>query len=143
MDNTLYEKFSHMRRLLRREYKRRAIDPACDRSEGQGRVLAALKANGPMKTRDLSGLLGIRSQSLNELLTKLESGGYIERKHSPDDKRVIIASLTEKGNCARSVSLALNIFESLTSEEKETLTGLFDKIIADIIQKTGEDITDC
>lgn len=138
MDRELHEKFSTLRWLLRREHKRLNEDPACDCSEGQGRVLAALRAKGEMKTRDLSLLLGIRTQSLNELLSKLESGGYILRKPASCDKRVVVVSLTKKGHCAKqSQGAALDIFSSLGEEEKHTLSKLFDKNILDVKKKTG------
>ena len=42
-------------------------------------------------------LLGIKQQSLNELLKKLEKSGYVKRKPSKEDKRVMIVCLTEEG----------------------------------------------
>lgn len=42
---------------------------------------------------DLSYLLGIRQQSLN----KLEKSGYVERRPSEADRRVMVVHLTEKG----------------------------------------------
>ncbi len=45
---------------------------------------------------DLSYLLGIRQQSLNEPLNKLEKSGYVERRPSEEDRRVMVVHLTEK-----------------------------------------------
>lgn len=45
----------------------------------------------------MSYLLGIRQQSLNELLNKLEKSGYVERRPSEADRRVMVVHLTEKG----------------------------------------------
>jgi len=39
-------------------------------------------------------------QSLAELLAKLENSGYITRKASDNDKRILIISLTEEGKKA-------------------------------------------
>ncbi len=60
-----------------------AVRTIADPARGQGRILAMLKIQPKIKTRELAYLLGIRQQSLNELLNKLEKSGHVER-FSPD-----------------------------------------------------------
>lgn len=67
-----------------------------NRNEGQGRVLALLKIQPEIATKDMAYLLGIKQQSLNELLKKLEKSGYVKRKPSKEDKRVMIVCLTNE-----------------------------------------------
>lgn len=70
----VYEKLSTLQWLLQR-YKKENFqknDIFVDKSSGQGRVLAILKMQSDITTKDLSYILGIRQQSLNELLKKLE-----------------------------------------------------------------------
>lgn len=78
--------------------------PLADTSRGQGRILAILKLKPEMTTKDLSYLLGIRQQSLNEMLKKLEKEGYISRNPSPKDRRVMLISLTEKGKAVKQIA---------------------------------------
>ena len=50
-----------------------------------------------MPTKDIAYLLNIRQQSLNESLKRLEENEYIKRTPSPEDKRIMIVNLTDKG----------------------------------------------
>ena len=65
-----------------------------------------------MPTRELAYLLDIRQQSLNELLTKLEAQGLIERTPSE----------------------GLNV---LSDDEATTLAALLDKVIASLEEELG------
>ena len=57
--------------------RRRHVDthahagPLADTTRGRGRVLAALKMQSPIPTRELAYLLDIRQQSLNDAAKKL------------------------------------------------------------------------
>lgn len=53
-----------------------------DVTRGQGRVLTVLQNTDNISTKDLAYVMGIRQQSLNELLKKLEKKGYVVRKPS-------------------------------------------------------------
>lgn len=74
-----------------------------DASRGQGRILALLKMQGNMTTKDLGYLLGIRQQSLNESLKRLESQGYIVRQPDRKDRRIIRINLTDKGKNVKQI----------------------------------------
>ena len=80
--------------------------------------------------------VGINQSSASELINKLEATGYIERTIDPNDKRATLLFLTEKGKArAAEVEDERNeifreIFSVLTEEEKETLSGLLDKLLA-------------
>lgn len=71
--------------------------PMADPTRGQGRIIAILKMQDSISTKDLSYLLDIRISSLNELLSKMEKADYIKREPSESDKRVMLVKLTEKG----------------------------------------------
>jgi DNA-binding MarR family transcriptional regulator len=117
---------------------RMAVGPTADTSRGQGRVLAALKMQPEIRTKDLAYVLGIRTQSLNELLGKLEENGFITRAPSPEDKRVVLVKLTEKGRNEEQLETTLSgLFDSLNEEEQEKLTEYFDRIIAAWEEQTG------
>lgn len=52
-----------------------------NRNEGQGRVLALLKIQPEIATKDMAYLLGIKQQSLNELLKKLEKVDMLKENY--------------------------------------------------------------
>ena len=81
----IYEKLSTLQWLMKRRQmsSQAQSGPFADPTRGQGRILAMLKIQPEIKTRELAYLLGIRQQSLNELLNKLEKSGHVER-FSPD-----------------------------------------------------------
>lgn len=133
MYTAIYEKLSTLQWLMKRRqmFSQAQAGPFADPARGQGRVLAMLKIQPEIATKDLSYLLGIRQQSLNELLHKLEKSGYVERKPSEKDKRVMVVTLTEKG---REVPQPETDYEEILSclshEELKQLGSYLDRIIA-------------
>ena len=89
-----------------------------------------LKIQPEIATKELAYLLGIRQQSLNELINKLEKNGYVERKPSKNDKRVMIVHLTEKGEQLQQPEADYqSIFNCLLPEELQQLSQYLDRII--------------
>lgn len=108
------------------------------RPMGRERILVIL-ADYPdgVHQKDIMEQAGIGPSSLSELIDKLESDGYIERKTDPADKRATLLFLTEKGQ-ARAAEVEdernemfKDMFKNLTDEEKQTFSDLLDKIIAE------------
>lgn len=118
--------------------------PIADPTRGQGRVLAILKLQPEITTKDLGYLLGIRQQSLNELLNKLEKSGYVTRVPSEADKRVMVVTLTEKGkNEEQSRAEIPGVFDCLSEDEQNTFGEYLDRIIASLeVQLGSEDRED-
>ena len=90
-----------------------------------------------IRQKELVEKLHIGQSSTSELINKLEDDGYIERKVDEADKRATLLFLTEKGQ-ARAAEVAderaamfENVFSKLTDEEKQTLSDIFDKLLAD------------
>lgn len=138
----VFEKLTTLEWLLRRKkmsmYAKSG--PCADPTSGQGRVLAFLRLQPEISTKDLSYLLGIRQQSLNELLNKLEKNGLVERKPSEEDKRVMIVHLTEKGKNTQAVeSNYQDIFSVLNEEELKTFSEYLSRIIDSLEEKVGDD----
>lgn len=137
----LHEKLSQLQWLLHRRHmmSRAEHGPFSDTSRGQGRVLAALKMQPDISTKDLSYLLGIRVPSLNELLSKLEKGGYIVRKPSDADRRVMLMQLTEKGNEAQPADNGCSdIFDCLNEDETEKFAEYLDRVIDSLEAQVGD-----
>lgn len=101
-DMTLVQKAGRMARLMHRYIKlnAEAHGGMGDPLQGQGRVLAMLQAKPETTQKELCFLLGMRQQSLSELLSKLEEKGFVERQKSEEDGRVTLVKLTEAGKAA-------------------------------------------
>lgn len=128
----IYEKLSTLQWLMKRHqmFCQAESGPFADTSRGQGRILAMLKIQPEIATKELAYLLGIRQQSLNELLNKMEKNGYVERKPSENDKRVMIVHLTEKGKQVQQPKTDYqNIFNCLLPEELLQMSKYLDHII--------------
>ena len=121
---SLHERFRRLQHLMRRNRMTAHRDgPFADITRGRGRVLAALRMQSPIPTRDLAFLLDIRQQSLNELLKKLQTDGLIERRPSQEDRRVMVVHLTEAGRSTPLSGPRADYLESLTDEEVSTWLG--------------------
>lgn len=93
----LWELMHSMRRYHMSLRHRQSINPLEDASRGRGRILALLKIQDNMTSKDLGYLLGIRQQSLNESLKRLEKEGCVVREPDQRDRRVMRVRLTAKG----------------------------------------------
>ncbi|MPM81513.1 hypothetical protein SDC9_128566 [bioreactor metagenome] len=104
--------------------------------QGQGRLLAFVSRHGPLTQRKLQAFADIRSSSVSELLSKLESDGLIARDKCDNDKRNVSITLTEQGRAAAAeyervqTQLAEGLFSALTEAEKAQLGGIMDKLLA-------------
>ncbi|MDJ1122396.1 MarR family transcriptional regulator [Olsenella sp. YH-ols2217] len=136
---TIAQKLMTVQRLMggvRRGKRRRR-----DAHRGQGRILTFLKLKDGVSTRDLAEVLGIRVSSLNEVLGRMERDGLIERRQSPDDGRVMLVYLTDRGRAQeapRPFDEAL--FAGFSDEELQTLGALLDRLILNLeAQLTDEE----
>ncbi|WP_260211177.1 MarR family winged helix-turn-helix transcriptional regulator [Lactobacillus amylovorus] len=83
-----------------------------------------LRLKSKITAKDLSYILGIRQQSLNETLQKLEKEGYIVRT-----PRVMLISLTEKGNEIKPVQHdCLDVLDEFSDEELKQFTSYIDRL---------------
>ncbi|MBR2254768.1 MAG: MarR family transcriptional regulator [Candidatus Methanomethylophilaceae archaeon] len=130
-------KMAHVSRLMRLHRAEKAgggMDPMA----GQGRLLAFLKIAGEAPSTDIAAILGIRQQSLNQSLVRLEEDGYIVREQAEDDRRRIIVKLTEKGRDAEPPkSQIAKVFEVLSEHEQEQLSSILDKLIDALSEDLG------
>ncbi|EEI20511.1 MarR family winged helix-turn-helix transcriptional regulator [Lentilactobacillus hilgardii] len=120
----------------------RSQDP--QKNPNQLRVLHELAEKKALTNTDIVEALDIRPSSVSAMVSKLEAAGLIERHESPDDKRVMLISLTEKGqnmiNDSRQFTdqLSESLFSSLTDDEQQQLCKLLGKLITDLEQKMPE-----
>ena len=141
----LYEKLSQLQWLLQRHHmmNHAARGPFADATRGQGRVLAMLKIQPGISTKDLSYLLGIKIASLNELLNKLEKGGYIVREPSEADKRVMLIYPTEKARSAQQDAPDHgDIFNCLGEAEQKAFGDYLERVIGALEARVGSEPDD-
>ena len=132
----LFELLLRLDWLLRRRHMlhHRGRSPLAAPHQGQGRVLALLKLKPELSQKELSSILDIRSQSLGELLTKLERQGLITRTASAEDRRSMNVALTEAGRTASEQQedgpdLA-GVLDCLNEEEQTNLASYLQRLIA-------------
>lgn len=114
--------------------------------EGQGRVLAMLAMRSPIAQSELAYVLGVRPQSLGEILAKLESAGLVTREVDPNDARARVVSITEEGlKQAEENAKGSNSADPLTllsDKEREQFFAVTDRIITYLEDYIGEDDED-
>ena len=99
-------------------------------------TLLYLHRTQPSRMSDLAAYLDAPLNTATGAVTRLQQRGLVERQHSPDDKRIVLISLTTEGRrlIARgikdSVSLIGRLFEELTPEETEVVLRFIDRIPA-------------
>ncbi len=141
-DGDVGRKLHHLARLMRRTSAGRRGRGPHDETRGQGRVLALLRLHSPIAQRELSYLLGVRPQSLGELLAKLEGIGLVRRTSDPEDARARLVELTDAGRSAAdelSGRPSVDPLAPLTAEERTQFVTLLDRIIAGLEETLGED----
>ena len=124
----------------------RAGHPVDNPSSGQGRVLACLKLKDGIGIKDLAQILGMSASSLNDLLARMEYGGFIERRPVSDGDAISQVFLTEKGKAVKQNDPAAAIahdsadvdpLEGFTDEELETMEGYVDRMIVNLESNVG------
>ncbi|NMB09089.1 MAG: winged helix-turn-helix transcriptional regulator [Tissierellia bacterium] len=83
------------------------------------KVLAEIHKNKKMTIVDLGNVLGVAGGNISNMCKTLEIEGYIERKRSVKDERVVHVSLTSKGK-----SVLANVNKQLSDKYEK-----FDKQI--------------
>lgn len=139
-NHDLRVRLARLQHLVRRTRPPQGPQPFTDTTRGQGRVLAALRLQSGISTKDLAYVLGVRIPSLNEVLSRLEMRGFITRTPSPLDGRVMLINLTDAGRAATNVDpSADDAFDVLTEDEKQTFAGLCDKVIDALTERLDQD----
>ena len=99
-------------------------------------VMMVLWENDGVSVRSLGEKLHLDSGTLTPLLKKLENIGYVTRKRSEEDERVVRGSLTDMGRGqkekAAEVPGEVASCVPLTPEEAAALYGLLYKIIDNV-----------
>lgn len=116
---------------------RKQIGSRLNRMVGQGQVLGILDDESPIAQKDLVARLDMKAQSASEIIRKLEKKGLLSRWQSPEDKRVMIVSLTPAGekeieNFDEFIDVSPILLEGLDDAEKSELLRLINKMRASL-----------
>lgn len=94
-----------------------------DLGRGQFLFLAVLLKKDNITQELLSTLLRVDKATTTRAINKLEKKGYVQRRNHPEDKRVNIISLTQKGQALKPVIEKISqdwikiVTQGLTEEE--------------------------
>jgi DNA-binding MarR family transcriptional regulator len=130
----LMDRFSKINVLLHYNYhKQRKAIPG-DTCRGQNCVLSVLMAHPEISQKELSSMLDIRSQSLGELLIKLDRNGYIDRSLACTDRRGMDIRLTPKGfdmtnRLKDCLVVSVSFFDCLDDNDEHKLNDFLDRMI--------------
>ena len=96
-------------------------------------VMLALWEDSPRSVKDLSQALRAEPATLSPLLKRLEAIGYVTRRRSPADERLLTVELTEKGRELRTEAekIPYRVVETLGMEvsELEQLHSALSRVI--------------
>ncbi|MBT2722725.1 MarR family winged helix-turn-helix transcriptional regulator [Bacillus sp. ISL-46] len=97
-------------------------------------VLEVLYQKGKQTIQQIGNCILVSSGSMTYCLDKLEQRGLLSRNACPDDRRMIHVRLTDDGNklmkeiMPKYQELIEDMFDSLNSDEAETLVNLLKKV---------------
>jgi len=112
-----HDLFQLMKQFPRPKLKQTCID-GLTRSEYELLVMLVITLGDDKKAltvTEISNLLQITPAGVTHLINPLEEAGYIKRLPDPNDRRIVLVGLTDKGT---------EVAEALIAEVQEQLIGL-------------------
>ena len=110
-------------------------------------TIVVLKNRGKgLKITELSNIFDMPPSAITPLINSLEEKGFVRRKNSPTDRRIVIAELTEKGfdffekNNKLFLEKAEQLCEYLGEEDSQTLIRITNKV-SDFFNQTCDSET--
>jgi DNA-binding MarR family transcriptional regulator len=97
-------------------------------------VLAELESRRDQSSSDLARATGVTAQTMNVLVGRLEAGGFVSRTQHQDHGRILLVSLTRKGQSAlrRGRALASRVEETLLAGVGEADRGRLLEILKQV-----------
>jgi DNA-binding MarR family transcriptional regulator len=75
----------------------RSLSPASGLSMTAAATLAGLERLGPQRLTLLAAREGVTQPAMTQLISRLQESGLVRREPSPDDGRVVLVAITERG----------------------------------------------
>jgi MarR family 2-MHQ and catechol resistance regulon transcriptional repressor len=79
-------------------------------------VLTALEAEGPLPMKRLADVMDVSDAGATGIVDRMEKRGLIERRHSADDRRVVLVYPTDAG---------AKVFSDMASHRRGMLSSVF------------------
>lgn len=98
-------------------------------------VLNMLQGRERLSSAEIARRYCVKPQSMNETIFALEKRGLIFRQENPDNKRILLVTLTDTGRAMLGQCDALvdviesEIFTGLTNDERETFRLMARKVL--------------
>jgi DNA-binding MarR family transcriptional regulator len=137
----LWQAYRDLQRELRNALDRQLVRDA--RLSGAEYALLVPLSDTPgglLRARDLGRLVGWDRSRISHQLRRMEQRGLVSREPCPDDARGSMVRLTPAGRSAikaaapKHVTTVRRFFlDPLSDDEIDTLTTLFDKLLAGVI----------
>ena len=105
-------------------------------SHVQCHVLHLIEPGQPLPMSRLAEVLSCDASNVTGLVDRLEARGLVERRPSPEDRRVKVLELTETGARARGEMLRHmtgrpHPLSSLTVEERRALVAILERLVGE------------
>ncbi|MGF7535322.1 MarR family transcriptional regulator [Bacillus mexicanus] len=104
-------------------------------SESQFVILCILNEHGPKKISELAEYMQLTLSAITSLSEKLIGSGYIIRKRSQNDRRIVRLVLTDEGKSfsnellSQRTKMVQKLHDSLTPIERKSLNSIYKKLI--------------
>ncbi|MFD1955448.1 MarR family winged helix-turn-helix transcriptional regulator [Paenibacillus thailandensis] len=131
--------FRHVRKQLNAEWHRisaESIESIAKQGLNltHGKLVVNIAEKGPLKSSEAAELLGITNGAVTGIVDKLIQLGYVERRRSEEDRRIVMLHITQRAHgliCEIDRvrdKIMLKLFRNLTEEEIEFAIRLFKKL---------------
>ena len=90
-----------------------------DISPAQFDVMQIIYFRGPKMLSDISKRLGITKSTTTGIVSRLETMGYLTKEKSPEDRRVYMVNITQKGK---------NIIEEVIETRVKLIEKVYNKL---------------
>lgn len=103
----------------------RELEPGLSRTALS--VLARVRDSGPLRVTELALAESVAQPSMTALVGRLADQGLVERRHDPEDGRVVLIAITDEGSArlrARQNARAALLEERLTRLDPEERRAL-------------------
>ena len=130
----LRNKFMHINRMHHKQAEKKLIRTGVHRNQHM-LLMHLYRTKDAPSQKELANCFGISPAAVAVSLKKLENEGYILRNTNENDNRYNEITITEKGKKVVDMSKEIldgldeRSFGNLSSEEKEILGSLLDKVI--------------
>jgi DNA-binding MarR family transcriptional regulator len=105
-------------------------------TQPQFHMLHMISREEPCKITALADKLEVKPSAITVMIDRLVNSGYVSRTSDPQDRRVVLVSITDSGRDVlrqarqRTTEIAKKYFSRLTEEEKDSFMMVLEKLSA-------------